>query len=219
MSHILPRPRICNPSGGRVRQWNRCSELDRRDVGAGGCRFRLPGPDDKPELKNGLSWRGLGQVAVIGAAVSYSLTGVFGKRFRNKSPVVNSAGMLICSSIMMLPLALAINAPWSISPSPAAAAAVLGIAIISTAAAYLLYFRILADADATIVLLVTFLIPISALLLGVGVSGETVKVLEYVGMGCIFLGLIVIDGRPWHWVMNWPNLSQKPPIIRKPQAK
>ena len=76
-----------------------------------------------------------------------------------------------------------------------AIAAVIGIAAISTSMAYLLYFRILASAGATNVLLVTFLIPVSALLLGIGVLGEVVRVLEYVGMGCIFMGLIVIDGR------------------------
>ena len=79
--------------------------------------------------------------------------------------------------------------------SPQAIAAVLGIAAISTAMAYLLYFRILASAGATNVLLVTFLIPVSALLLGIGVLGEVIHILEYAGMGGIFMGLIVIDGR------------------------
>lgn len=156
----------------------------------------------KPELKDGFSWRGLGQVAVLGAATSYGLAGIFGKRFKNSSPVVSSAGMLIGSSLMMLPFAAIMDAPWTLSPSIEAAAAVIGTAIISTAMAYLLYFRILAAAGATNVLLVTFLIPVSALLLGVGVLGEVIKVLEYVGMGCIFLGLIVIDGRAVKGIMN-----------------
>ena len=72
---------------------------------------------------------------------------------------------------------------------------------------YLLYFRVLAAAGATNVLLVTFLIPISAILLGVGVLGEVIKVLEYIGMGCIFLGLIVIDGRTLHWTTRWFKLK------------
>ncbi len=75
--------------------------------------------------------------------------------------------------------------------------------------AYLLYFRILAAAGATNVLLVTFLIPISALLLGVGVLGEIIKVLEYIGMGCIFLGLIVIDGRVLKWIKNCFNYKKE----------
>jgi drug/metabolite transporter (DMT)-like permease len=163
----------------------------------------------KPELKDGFSWRGLGQVAVIGAAVSYGFAGIFGKRLKKTSPVVNSAGMLICSSLMMLPLALIIDSPWSLSPSLEAVAAVFGIALISTVLAYLLYFRILAAAGATNVLLVTFLIPISALLLGVGVLGEVIKALEYIGMACIFLGLIVIDGRVLKWIKIYFNFRKK----------
>lgn len=163
----------------------------------------------KPELKDGFSWRGLGHIAVLGAAVSYGFAGIFGKRLKQTSPVVNSAGMLICSSLMMFPLATIIDSPWSLSPSLEAAVAVFGIAIISTAMAYLLYFRILATAGATSVLLVTFLIPISALLLGVGVLGEVIQILEFIGMGCIFLGLIVIDGRVLTWTKNYFNSRQE----------
>ncbi len=153
----------------------------------------------KPELSDGFSWRGLGQAAVLVAALSYAFAGIFGKRFKNIPATVNSAGMLLCSSIIMLPLALIIDAPWAVRPSVGALSAVLGIAVISTAAAYLLYFHLLAAVGATNVLLVTFLIPVSALLLGVGVLGEIIKMVEYAGMGCIFLGLMVIDGRALRW--------------------
>ena len=148
-----------------------------------------------PELKAGFSWRGLGQIAILGAAVSYSFAGIYGKRFRELSPIVNSAGMLICSSVMMFPLFILANPFGRLNPSLDAIAAVFGIAIISTAMAYLLYFRILATAGATNVLLVTFLVPVSALLLGVGVLGEIIHIWEFAGMGAIFLGLILIDGR------------------------
>ena len=153
-----------------------------------------------PELKNGFSWRGLGQIAILGAAISYSFAGIFGKRFKNESPMVTSTGMLICSTIMMAPLAIFSGSLGASVLSMQAIAAVIGIAAISTSMAYLLYFRILASAGATNVLLVTFLIPVSALLLGIGVLGEVVRVLEYVGMGCIFMGLIVIDGRALKWI-------------------
>ncbi len=89
------------------------------------------------------------------------------------------------------------------------APAVFGLAIISTAMAHLLYFRILATAGATNVLLVTFLIPISALLLGVGVLGEVIQVLEYIGKGSIFLGLILIDGRALKLVEKCLNFRQE----------
>ena len=161
-----------------------------------------------PEIKDGFSWRGLGQLAVLGAAISYSFAGIFGKRLKNTSAVVNATGMLICSSIMMLPLAIFIDSPWALKPSLEAMAAVLGMAIVSTAVAYLLYFGILASAGATNVLLVTFLIPISALVLGMGVLGEVIRILEYTGMGCIFLGLILIDGRVLIWIRKRLNIGQ-----------
>ena len=153
----------------------------------------------KPELSDGFSWRGLGQAAVLLAALSYGFAGIFGKRFKEFPAIVNSAGMLLCSTAIMLPLAIIIDAPWGLEPSIAALAAVLGIAVVSTAAAYLLYFHLLAAVGATNVLLVTFLIPISALLLGVGVLGEEIRLTEYAGMSCIFLGLIIIDGRTLGW--------------------
>jgi drug/metabolite transporter (DMT)-like permease len=148
-----------------------------------------------PELKHGFSMRGLGLMAVIGAAISYSCAGIFGKRFKHESPMVTSAGMLVCSAIMMAPLAIFSGALGASVFSIHAVAAVMGIAAISTVMAHLLYFRILASAGATNVLLVTFLIPISALLLGIGVLGEVIHTLEFAGMDCIFLGLMVIDGR------------------------
>ena len=154
----------------------------------------------QPELKDGFTWRGLGLIAVLGAAICYSFAGIFGKRFKQTTPLVNSAGMLACSSIIMLPLVLMTGALNSSQPSISNLAAILGLATISTVLAYLLYFRILSSAGATNVLLVTFLIPVSALLLGIGVLGEIIHVMEYAGMGCIFIGLIVIDGRVLGWI-------------------
>ena len=156
----------------------------------------------KPELSEGFSWRGMGQAAVLVAATSYAFAGIFGKRFKNIPATVNSAGMLLCSSMVMLPLVLIIDAPLTVRPSFEALTAVLGIALISTVAAYLLYFYLLAAVGATNVLLVTFLIPVSALVLGVGVLKEVIKIVEYAGMGCIFLGLIIIDGRMLGWLQQ-----------------
>ena len=163
----------------------------------------------QPELKDGFSWRGLGLIAVLGAAVSYSFAGIFGKRFKQTTPLVNSAGMLTCSSFIMLPLVLITGAFNSSQPSAANITAIFGLATVSTVLAYLLYFRILSSAGATNVLLVTFLIPVSALLLGVGVLDEVIHVMEYAGMGCIFIGLIVIDGRVLGWINKRYNFRSE----------
>ncbi len=163
----------------------------------------------QPELKDGFSWRGLGLIAVLGAAISYSFAGIFGKRFKQTTPLVNSAGMLTCSSFIMLPLVLITGAFNSSQPSAANITAIFGLATVSTVLAYLLYFRILSSAGATNVLLVTFLIPVSALLLGVGVLDEVIHVMEYAGMGCIFIGLIVIDGRVLGWINKRYNFRSE----------
>jgi drug/metabolite transporter (DMT)-like permease len=147
-----------------------------------------------PEFRGGVSWRGLGQVAVLGAAASYAASGVFAKRFKDQPPIVTAAGMLIGASILIMPLAILNDAPWSCPPLEAVGSLVT-LAVVGTAAAYVIFFRILSTAGATNVLLVTFLVPIGALVLGVTILKEIVRWEELVGMGLIFLGLAFIDGR------------------------
>lgn len=141
----------------------------------------------------------LAQLACLGGALSYALAGIFGRRFRalGVAPMATAAGQLVASSALLLPLALILDAPWTLPvPGPAVLGALAGLAALSTSLAYVLYFRLLATAGATNLVLVTFLIPISALLLGVAVLGETLLPKHLVGMGCIGLGLAAIDGRP-----------------------
>jgi len=139
------------------------------------------------------------QLAVLGAALSYAFAGVFGRRFQRMGipPMATATGQVTASSLMLMPLMLFIDRPWTLSaPSMAAVAALVGVAALSTALAYVLYFRILATAGATNLLLVTFLIPVSAILLGVLVLQEVLLPMHLFGMAMIGLGLAALDGRP-----------------------
>jgi len=139
----------------------------------------------------------LAQLAVIGAAISYALAGIFGRRFKDTAPMVTAAGQLTASTLMMLPFVLLVDNPWRLAvPAAQTWAAVLALALLSTALAYVIYFRILARAGATNLLLVTFLVPVSALLLATGILGEALQVRQVTGMLLIGLGLAAIDGRP-----------------------
>jgi drug/metabolite transporter (DMT)-like permease len=139
----------------------------------------------------------IAELAVLGAAISYAFAGVFGRRFQTTPPLVTAAGQLTGSALVMLPLVLMVDRPWRLDmPAPETWAAVLGLALLSTALAYVIYFRLLATAGATNLLLVTFLLPVSALLLAVGVLGEVVQARQLAGMLLIGLGLVAIDGRP-----------------------
>jgi len=148
-----------------------------------------------PEALLGAGAAVLGQIAVLGAALSYGFAGIYGRRFHDTSSTVAAAGMLCGSSVMLLPLVLVFERPLEASPDLAAWGAIVGTAILSTAIAYLLFFRILARSGATNVMLVTFLIPISAMGLGVFVLGEIFTLNAALGMALIFAGLAAVDGR------------------------
>jgi len=148
-----------------------------------------------PDVLLGVGAAVLGQIAVLGAALSYGFAGVYGRRFRGTSSAVASAGMLCGSSVMLLPMALIFERPFQASPDLAVWGAIVAIAIFSTAIAYLLFFRILAAAGATNVMLVTFLVPVSAMALGIFVLGEAFTLTAALGMALIFAGLAAVDGR------------------------
>jgi len=138
----------------------------------------------------------LAPFAVLLAAVSYGCAGVFGRRFKNSPPILTAAGQTSASSLMLIPLCILIDTPWNLPfPKTETILAVLGIAAFSTALAYILYFQLLNRAGASNLLLVTFLIPVSAILLGVMFLGETLALRQIGGMVVIGLGLAVIDGR------------------------
>lgn len=139
-----------------------------------------------------------GQLAILGAAISYAFAGIFGRRFKAMGvpPLVTATGQISASSLVLIPMALVIDQPWSLAmPSGTAWAALFGIALLSTALAYFIFFRILSSAGATNLALVTFLIPVSAILLGSLVLGEQLEAKHVIGMAMIAAGLVAIDGR------------------------
>jgi drug/metabolite transporter (DMT)-like permease len=140
-----------------------------------------------------------GQVACLGAALSYAFAGIYGRRFQRMgvAPVEAAAGQVTASAMLILPIMMIVEQPWAMAASQTATVwlALAGLALLSTALAYVLYFRILAAAGATNLLLVTFLIPVTAILLGAVVLAARLEPRHFAGMALIGLGLAVIDGR------------------------
>lgn len=137
-----------------------------------------------------------GQIACVGATISYAFAGVFGRRFGSLPPLATATGQVTSSTIILLPLVLLVDQPWAL-PMPGwdVIGSVIGIAIGSTTIAYILFFRILQTSGATNVMLVTFLVPVSAIVLGTLVLGEVLLPKHMLGMALIGLGLAIIDGR------------------------
>ncbi len=149
-----------------------------------------------PDLLSGFGLNALAQLAVIGATISYALAGIFGRRFHGISPLVTAAGQLSCTAVMMVPITLWVDQPWHLTlPGTQTVLALLGLSLLSTALAYVIYFRLLATAGATNLMLVTFLIPVSALFLGMTFLSEHLDPRHLIGMILIGGGLASIDGR------------------------
>jgi drug/metabolite transporter (DMT)-like permease len=140
-----------------------------------------------------------GELACLAAALSYAFAGIYGRRFKSMgvSAMEAATGQVTASTLLILPIMLIVDRPWTLPafPSLPVWAALAALALLSTALAYVLYFRILAVAGATTLLLVTFLIPPMAILLGTAFLGERLASRHFAGMALIGVGLAVIDGR------------------------
>lgn len=134
----------------------------------------------------------------IGAAISYGFAATYGKRFRGVAPPVTATGQLTASTVVLVPLALLVDQSWTLPMPPLPVIlSVLALALVSTAYAYILFFRIMSEAGATNTSLVTLLVPPSAIIAGMLFLGERLSPSGAVGIGLVLSGLIILDGRAW----------------------
>ena len=155
-----------------------------------------------PALAAGEASSALGMACVIGGAVSYGCAGVWGRRLGGTPALIAATCQLISSSVILLPVVLLVDMPWQLAvPSAGTLAALVGLAVLSTAVAYIVFFHILHVSGATNVMLVTLLIPVSSIALGTLFLGETLAAQQVGGALMIAAALIVFDGRAvaWAW--------------------
>jgi drug/metabolite transporter (DMT)-like permease len=139
----------------------------------------------------------LGMLLCLGAALSYGFSGMWGRRkLAGIAPLTSATCQLISSSVVMLVLAGVIERPWLLpAPSQQTWLALLATAALSTALAYVVFFQILVRSGASNVMLVTLLIPVTAILLGHFVLGEPLQAREIIGALVIGAALLIVDGR------------------------
>jgi drug/metabolite transporter (DMT)-like permease len=149
-----------------------------------------------PDAIKGLGANLLAQLAALAAAVLYAISAIYSWRLKHLPPYSIAASQVLATTLLALPLMLALDKPWRLAlPSPATIWSLLALGLLSTAVAYIIYFKLLVTAGAANTTLVTFLIPISATLLGTLVLHEQLGLRHFVGMGLIGVGLLAIDGR------------------------
>ena len=142
--------------------------------------------------------RSLGQLAVIGGTISYALAGVWARKMMGHlKPQVAAAGMLTGASLVTIPMAYVVEGPISLDLEPRTWAAISYYAIVATAIAYMLYYRVLAMAGSGNLMLCTLLVAPVAIILGAIVLGEALPLRAYAGFALLALGLMILDGRLW----------------------
>lgn len=155
----------------------------------------LTGPDLVAANRSSL----LGAACVLAAALSYGLSALWMRRLTHVPPLVAAGAQVSCSTIVLLPFAALIDRFWELPvPTASGILAVLGLAVLATALAYIVFFRISATAGPSNVMLVTLLIPVTATALATLLLGEQIASHQVFGALAIATGLLVIDGRaPW----------------------
>jgi len=137
-----------------------------------------------------------GELAVIAASCSYGFGGVYSRRFKDLSPLQAATGQMTGATILLIPLSLLLDRPWTLAmPHLEVWAAWLAIALVNTALAYVVYYRMVAKVGVTYISLVTLLIPVIALFLGAIFLNERVTLQALAGMAIIGLGLAATNER------------------------
>jgi drug/metabolite transporter (DMT)-like permease len=138
----------------------------------------------------------VGEIICLSAAVIYALAGVYARTFAGLPPLKVATGQVTMGTLLILPAMLIVDRPWELpAPSAPVWASLMTIALVGTALAYIMFFRIIGRTGAMNISLVTLLQPVSAVFLGWLFLGEAVGPQAFAGMAVIGLGLLFIDGR------------------------
>lgn len=147
------------------------------------------------DVLQGLGSQVIAQLAILGATCSYGFAAVYGRKFKGQTTsLVSAAGMLGGATVLILPLAL-LEQPWQLQPSAVSIFAIVCLSVLSTALAFIVWFTLIFRAGASNTSMVTFIIPITALFLGVVFLGESIEMNAWVGMIVILLGLGISQNR------------------------
>jgi len=138
---------------------------------------------------NGLGQDVIAQLALVLSAVMFGAAALFGRNFNGLDSMVPAAGSMICGAIILTPLSLIVDRPWTLTPSQASIAALLALAVFSTAIAFVIYFRLIQTLGSVGATAQAYLrVPIGVAL-GVVFLGETLSPTVWIGLVCVIVGI------------------------------
>jgi len=141
----------------------------------------------------GIGQKVSGQLAALAGAVLYACASIYGKRFSHLTPAASAAGTMIWASVILVPLSLAIDEPWTLTPSPKAVAAAITLAIACTGFALLIYFRLLKTLGSLGTASQAYLRAKVGVMLGVVLLGEQVTFVVGLGLLLAIAGVAAIN--------------------------
>lgn len=141
------------------------------------------------EAFNGIGKELVAQLAIVAATISYAAAAIFGKGFKNLDPMMPAAGSMLCGAVILIPVSLVVDRPWTLAPSAHSLLALLGLAVFSTALAFVIYFRLINTLGTVGTTSQTYLrVPIGV---GIGVLflGESLSSTAWIGLICVIAGV------------------------------
>jgi drug/metabolite transporter (DMT)-like permease len=138
---------------------------------------------------HGLGEQLVAQIAIVVATICYAGGAVFSRGFKGLDPIAPAAGSLLCGAAILLPISMAVDRPWTTTPSTTSVLALLGLALFSTAIAFVIYFRLIQTLGSVGTTAQAYLrVPIGVAL-GVWLLGERLSSTAWVGVACVVLGV------------------------------
>jgi drug/metabolite transporter (DMT)-like permease len=145
---------------------------------------------------SGLGEQLVAQVAVVAATICYAGAAIFGRGFKGLDPMAPAAGSLLCGAAILFPLSLVVEHPWTLAPSMSSMWALLGLAVFSTALAFVIYFRLIQTLGSVGTTAQAYLrVPIGVAL-GVLFLGESLSATAWIGLGCVVIGVAAMTIPP-----------------------
>lgn len=134
----------------------------------------------------------LAQLAIVAATVCYAGAAIFGTNFRGLDPMIPAAGSLICGAVILLPVGIVVDRPWSLAPAPASVMALLALSVFSTALAFVIYFRLVQTLGPVGTTAQAYLRVPVGVAIGVLFLGETLASTAWIGLGCVVAGVVAM---------------------------
>ncbi|WP_313192329.1 EamA family transporter [Shinella zoogloeoides] len=151
------------------------------------------------EVLAGVGHQALAQIAIVVATISYAGAAIFGRNFRGMDPMLPAAGSMVCGAILLIPVSLIVDRPWTLTPAGSSLAALLGLSVLSTALAFVIYFRLLQTLGSVGTTAQAYMrVPIG-IAIGVLFLEERLMPMAWLGLVCVLAGVIA---------MTWPDRTR-----------